>query len=110
MKKNLFEMGASWDDEWSSDNKQTKSKKEINEIKEPSKHRLYISKEKRRGKIVTIVQPFYLADNELKALLKSIKSSLGCGGTIKKNSLEFQGEVSQKLKDTLNSKEFNFKK
>jgi translation initiation factor 1 len=109
MKKNLFEMGASWDDEWSSDNKQKVSKKEANDIKEPSKHRLYISKEKRRGKIVTIVQPFYLPKDKLKALLKSIKSSLGCGGTIKENSLEFQGEVSQKLKDVLTSKDFRFR-
>jgi len=102
-------MGASWDDGWSSDNKQKVSKKEDNDIKEPSKHRLYISKEKRRGKVVTIVQPFYLSKNELQILLKDIKSSLGCGGTIKNNSLEFQGEVSQKLKEILKSKHFRFR-
>jgi len=109
MKKNLFEMGNSWDDGWSSDNKQ-KQKIEKQTTKEPSKHSLYISKERRRGKIVTIVQPFYLPKNELKTLLKNIKSSLGCGGTIKDNSLEFQGEVSQKLRDILDSKGFKFKK
>jgi len=109
MKKNLFEMGASWDDEWSSDNKQVQ-KLDKQTIKEPAKHSLYISKEKRRGKTVTIVQPFYLPNDELKTLLKNIKSSLGCGGTIKDNTLEFQGEVSQKLRDILDSKGFRFKK
>jgi len=109
MKKNLFEMGASWDDEWSSDNKQVQ-KLDKQTIKEPSKHSLYISKEKRRGKVVTIVQPFYLPNDELKTLLKNIKSSLGCGGTIKDNTLEFQGEVFQKLRDILDSKGFRFKK
>ena len=109
MKKNLFEMGASWDDEWNSDNKQKISKKIVNEIKEPSKHRLYISKEKRRGKIVTIIQPFYLSKDELKRLLKNVKSSLGCGGTIKENSLEFQGEVAKVLKQIFIEKGFRFK-
>jgi len=109
MKKNLFEMGTSWDDEWSSDNKQ-KAQKQSTKTQEPSKHKLYLSKEKRRGKTVTIVQPFYISKEELKKLLKSIKSSLGCGGTIKENSLEFQGEISQKLKKTLEDKNFGFKK
>jgi len=110
MKKNLFEMGASWDDEWKSDNRSDLKYKKQQEIKDPSKHSLSISKEKRKGKIVTIIKPFYLEKSKLQMLLKNIKSSLGCGGTIKNNSLEFQGEISQKLKELLIINGFRFKK
>ena len=109
MKKNIFEIGAKFEDGWSSDNKQ-KPKKEKVQIKEPSKHQLYIAKEKRRGKIVTIIKPFYLELSELKKLLKSLKKELGSGGTIKDNSIELQGEVSQKVRDILLKRGFKFKK
>ncbi len=109
MKKNLFEMGAKFDDNWSSDNKQKASKKNSLEIKEPSKHRLYFAKEKRRGKVVTIIKPFFLKDKELKALLKTLKAKLGSGGTIKENSIELQGEIKEKAKSILEKEGFRFK-
>lgn len=92
----IFDMSSHWDDEWSSDNK-TKPTKIKQAVKPILKHKLKIHKEKRRGKIVTIVEPFYLESNEIKNILKQIKKSLGTGGTIKNISMEFQGEVSQKL-------------
>jgi len=67
MKKNLFEMGANFLNEWSSDNKEKPKKKISNQIKEPEKHKLHFAKEKRRGKVVTIVKPFYLSSNDLKS-------------------------------------------
>ncbi len=100
MKKNLFEMGASWDSNWNSDNK-TKESKTIGEIKSSDKHRLHFAREKRNGKIVTIVKPFFLDDSSAEALLKTLKKSLATGGTIKDDALEFQGEVSEKLKAQL---------
>ena len=109
MKENLFEMGANFDDNWSSDNRDKNVKKPIIEIKTPQKHQLYFSKEKRRGKIVTIVQPFYIETNELKGVLKILKKKLGTGGTIKENSLEFQGEVAENLKVQLQKLDFRFK-
>ncbi len=109
MKKNIFEIGAKFEDGWSSDNK-AKPKKEELKILEPSKHQLYIAKEKRRGKVVTIIKPFYLDKNSFKKLLKDLKSQLGCGGTIKDNSLELQGEVSQKIKELLQEKGFKFRR
>jgi len=48
MKKNLFEMGAKFEDSWSSDNKKKAPKKKVLEIKEPSKHQLHFAKEKKR--------------------------------------------------------------
>jgi len=109
MKKQLFEMGANFEDDWSSDNKE-KPKKSSTEIKAPNKHNLHTAKEKRRGKVVTIVKPFFLESSELKKLLKELKSKLGSGGTIKDNTLELQGEVSQKAKELLIQKGFRFKK
>ena len=105
----MFEIGAKFEDGWSSDNKQKKKSKKI-ELKEPNKHQLYIAKEKRRGKVVTIVKPFFLEPKELKKLLKELKTSLGSGGTIKDNSLELQGEVSSKVKELLLEKGFRFKR
>ncbi|CAA6809608.1 MAG: Translation initiation factor SUI1 [uncultured Sulfurovum sp.] len=98
MKKNLFEMGADFSDDWSADNKEKAKKKISTEIKVANKHQLHFAKEKRRGKVVTIVQPFCLAANDLKELLKTLKKKLGTGGTIKENSLEFQGEIKEQLK------------
>lgn len=100
MKKNIFEMGASWDDGWSSDNK-TAPKKEESEIKPPNKHQLHFAKEKRNGKTITIVKPFFLSREDLEVTLKTLKKSLATGGTIKDNSLEFQGELQDKLMENL---------
>lgn len=108
MKKNLFEMGAKFEDGWSSDNK-AKPKKTKQETKEPAKHQLHTTKEKRRGKVVTVIKPFYLEPNELKKLLKELKNRLGSGGTVKENTLELQGEVATKAKELLESKGFRFK-
>lgn len=112
MKKNLFEMGANFSDSWQSDNKnKTSSKKHIvQETISPQKHQLHFAKEKRRGKTVTIVKPFYLEKKDLQKLLKTIKKKLGTGGTIKENTLEFQGELHSKLKYTLEHLDYSFKK
>jgi len=109
MKENLFEIGAKFDNGWSSDNKNKAKEKQV-DIKEPSKHSLYFSKEKRRGKVVTIIKPFYLKEKELKDILKKLKSKLGSGGTIKNSTIELQGEVQLKAKDILQNLGFKFKK
>ena len=109
MKKNLFEMGANFEDGWSSDNKDKTSKKVSTEIKLPEKHQLHFAKEKRRGKIVTIVKPFYVEKAALQALLKTLKKKLGTGGTTKENSLEFQGDIPESLRKHLEALGYRFK-
>ena len=109
MRKNIFEMGANFEDGWSSDNKNQTSKKTSTEIREPNKHQLHLAKEKRRGKIVTIVKPFYLEKSELLALIKRLKKKLGVGGTVKENTLEFQGDIPQKLRGQLEDLDYTFK-
>jgi len=102
-------MGADFGDEWSSDNKQKPTKNVSTEIKEPNKHQLHFSKEKRRGKVVTIVKPFYLAKNDLQALVKTLKKKLGTGGTVKEDSLEFQGDIPEQIRKHLGGMEYRFK-
>ncbi len=109
MKKNLFEMGADFDDDWSSDNKVKAVKNISTEIQIPQKHQLHFAKEKRRGKVVTIIKPFCLEKKELQALLKMIKKKLGTGGTLKENTLEFQGEIQEQLRVILENLEYRFK-
>ncbi len=112
-KKNIFEMGTDFEDGWSSDNK----KKSVNthtqtckEMLTAPKHQLHFAKEKRRGKVVTIVKPFYLEKKELQSLLKSLKKGLGTGGTVKENMLEFQGDIQVQLRSALEKLEYRFKK
>ena len=108
MRENLFEMGADFGNGWDSDNLQKIDKSEKLEIKDSNKHRLYFAKERRRGKMVTIVKPFYLCKDDLRYLLKTLKKQLGTGGTIKDNSLEFQGDISSKVHDVLKSLGYHF--
>ena len=108
-KENLFEMGANFDDGWSSDNKEKPTQKISTETKPPEKHQLHFAKEKRRGKVVTVVKPFYLEKTDLQALLKTLKKKLGTGGTVKDDSLEFQGDIPALLRTQLEALEYRFK-
>lgn len=103
----MFEMGAKFDEGWSLEKEQKQERSK--EIKTPEKHLLHFAKEKRRGKTVTIVKPFFLEKKELQALLKKLKKRLGTGGTLKEDTLEFQGEVQEVLKTTLEAHKFRFK-
>jgi translation initiation factor 1 len=111
---NLFEMGANFGAEkgnsWSSDNKDKVPKKISTDIKPPEKHQLHFAKEKRRGKVVTIVSPFCLAKSDLQALVKTLKKKLGTGGTVKEDSLEFQGDIPKQVRTHLETLGYVFKK
>jgi len=102
-------MGADFGDEWSSDNKNIPSEKVSTEVKTPEKHQLHFAKEKRRGKVITIVKPFYLDKAPLQVLLKTLKKNLGTGGTVKEDSLEFQGDIPELLRKHLEALGYRFK-
>jgi len=106
-KLDLF-IGADIDDGWAQVQAPRKSKV-TQEICEPSKHFLYFSKEKRRGKTVTLVGEFHLHKKDAEATLKILKKKLGCGGTYKDGFMEFQGELKEKLRPLLISLNFRFK-
>ena len=107
--RNIFELGNDLGEGWQSDNKTTSQGKEHQEIKPPEKHQLHLAKEKRRGKTVTIIKPFHLSTQNLKALLKTLKKKLGTGGTLKGDALEFQGDVPDTLRASLEEMYYRFK-
>lgn len=108
-KKNLFEIGSDLGDGWQADNKEKGTVNKSLETRSPQEHCLHFAKEKRRGKVVTVIKPFYLEKEALQTLLKTLKKKLGTGGTIKENTLEFQGELQEKLKTVLETLGYRFK-
>ena len=101
-------IGADIDDSWAQ--VQTPRKTKVsNEILEPQKHLLVFQKEKRRGKVVTLVGEFQLQKDEADSILKALKKKLGCGGSYKDNWMEFQGDIPDKVRELLSEKEFRFK-
>ncbi len=109
-KKLDLQIGMDFDDsDW---NVVTEKRKSVvaTELTEPAKHQLIFHKEKRRGKVVTLVGPFMLEKDTLKSLLKTLKKKLGCGGTVSEEFLEFQGDIQLKLRENLEKLEYRFKK
>ena len=101
-------IGTDIEDGWNQ--VQTSSNSKVsNEILNPSKHSLVFKKEKRRGKIVTLVGPFQLEKQIAQSELKTIKKKIGCGGSYKEGWMEFQGELQDKLKALLKESGYRFK-
>lgn len=53
------------------------------------------------GKIVTIVEGIDEKQLDLKALTKTLKSKLACGGTAKEGRIELQGNHKVRVKEVL---------
>ena len=68
--------------------------------KEAQKIRVRTEK-KRYGKLITTVEGIDAKDIDIKELAKTLKSELACGGTVKENVIELQGDHKRKLKDIL---------
>ncbi len=108
----MIEIGAKFDDGWQFDGVCKKCKENIShcqckkeqEVLSAKEHnKISVQIEKRKNKKVTVAKEFFLEPKEAKDLMKSLKKSLGVGGTIKENSIELQGDVVQKLKQALAS-------
>lgn len=102
-----LDLGSSWDEGWSL---QSETKPKAIVIEEPSKHALVMQKEKRRGKVVSLVGPFCLSDEEAQKTLTLLKKRLACGGAYKEGWMEFQGDIAPKVRDALEALSFRFKK
>lgn len=64
--------------------------------------RIKIRREKRKfGKITTVIEGLDNKKIDLKDLAKKLKSQFACGGTVKGNSIELQGDHAQKSKEYL---------
>jgi len=93
------------------DTKKEDKKKKVNssEIIPKNQHQLVFTFEKRKGKPVTLVGRFYLEEKEKKEVLKLLKKKLACGGSIKEEWIELQGDVKDKIKNVLSKENWKFK-
>ena len=96
--------GDSWDTSKLKDKKHN-----FNKITK-EEHQLVFTFEKRKGKLVTLVGRFYMSDKEKKNILKLLKTKLACGGTIKDEWIELQGNIKDKIIDILKKNGWKFKK
>lgn len=90
------------------EDKKSSKQKEIKTIPK-NQHQLVFSLEKRRGKPVTIIGKFYVDENIKKELLKLLKSKLACGGSIKDENIEIQGDIKEKIRTIMLDKGWQFK-
>jgi len=105
----MFSMGAKLEgDSW--ETKKLKGTKKSFDKIEKNQHQLVFTFEKRKGKPVTLVGRFYLNDKEKKDLLKLLKTKLGCGGTIKDEWIEIQGDKKDKIIEVLEADGWKFRK
>lgn len=107
----IFEMGANLDgDDFNTSKNDKKNKKSSGEIKPKNQHQLVFTYEKRKGKPVTLVGRFNLSEKDKKEVLKLLKKKLACGGAIKDEWIELQGDVKEKIKTVLEKEDWKFRK
>ena len=64
--------------------------------------RIVIKLEKRKfGKLITIVVGINAKDIDIKDVAKKLKSKFACGGTVKGNAIELQGQHRDRVKQEL---------
>ncbi len=68
--------------------------------KETQKIKVYVDKRK-FNKYVTIIEGIDLKTIDVNKLVKKLKSTLACGGTVKNNRIELQGDHRDKVKKLL---------
>lgn len=56
---------------------------------------------KRYGKIVTVISGIESKDIDIKKIAKELKTEFACGGTVKNNQIELQGNHREKVKEEL---------
>ncbi len=105
----MFTMGSNLEgDSW--DTKRLKSKNKTFEKITKNEHQLVFTFEKRKGKPVTLVGRFFMSDKEKKEILKLLKTKLGCGGTVKDEWIEIQGDKKDKIIELLETNGWKFRK
>ncbi len=80
-----------------------------NEILPKNQHQLVFTYEKRKGKPVTLIGRFSLSNDDKKEVLKLLKKKLACGGAIKEEWIEVQGDVKEKIIIILKADGWKFK-
>jgi len=106
----IFEMGANLSGESYDTSKEDKKKKSSSKIEAKNQHQLVFTYEKRKGKPVTLVGRFNISNDDKKNVLKLLKKKLACGGSIKDEWIEVQGDVKDKIITILESDGWKFRK
>jgi len=75
-------------------------------IVRPQDQRVRVSREKRRGKWVTVIIGLDPVANDLGAMLAALKSTLATGGTIREDRIEVQGDHRERVMAVLSEKGF----
>lgn len=70
----------------------------------PVKGPVKIYLEKRKKALITVISNLPMNPVALKALASDLKKTLGCGGSVKKNTIEIQGDHQEKIKEFLQKK------
>ena len=86
-----------------------KNKNVVENIIPKKQHQLVFALEKRNGKPVTIIGKFQIEENLKKDILKLLKSKLACGGSIKDEFIEIQGDLKDKIRVILVDNGWKFK-
>lgn len=86
-----------------------KTKNVVQTIIPKNQHQLVFALEKRNGKPVTIIGKFEVEENLKKDILKLLKSKLACGGSLKDEFIEIQGDLKDKIRIILVDNGWKFK-
>ena len=109
----MFEIGAKLEEDalhFQGSKAKKKTTKSSSKIVPKNEHQLVFTYEKRKGKPVTLVGRFYISEAEKKEVLKLLKKKLACGGAIKDEWIELQGDVKEKVISTLSQDGWKFRK
>lgn len=104
----MFEMGSKLEGNTFDTSKNKKIMQKVG-TQDKKDHQLVFTYEKRKGKPVTLVGRFHVSEKEKKDVLKLLKKKLACGGSIKDEWLELQGDVKDKIVEILKKDNWKFK-
>src|SRR5574344_1689780 len=92
------------------DKAKVKVEKRISKVVLPkNQHQLVFSLEKRNRKPVTIIRKIQIEDEKIKDILRLLKTKLACGGSIKDEYIEIQGDLKDKVRVILVDNVWKFK-
>ena len=63
----------------------------------------------RKGKGMSVIEGINFQEHDLAALCKWLKKQCGCGGSVKGNTIEIQGDAREKIQSLLTTKGFTVK-